>query len=463
MVNFSSADDFYAQRDNRTVLYDESVTGYQLAKVLVITSPQRSDTYSGQLMALSVSNTLSRFCRNVTVIAPNVPLHRLLRDEKDILSEQILSVMKNADPFGSFTVTDKLAQVHDDIWDCVILIGPPSEKVNVDINVSIDASGWLACIGTGEVDFDLEFKENFNPVGPGMASALGVSEVFKIVTNREELDKYKRIILSGYDFCISDNVHGLSNPELPVNQDLGNCLMVGVGMVGSSMLYYLKKTNLQGELTLVDGDIVKVVNLNRSPIFGVKDCDNSKVEVGASYMNSSGFTTIPIHDYYNLNDLKKYDILLPLANEFGIRSVLLNEMPPISIHAAVTKGRGVNLYRHIPLKDCCIECYPINSTEKPSLLCSVNEIVTEKARIDAALPFLPVMAGALLTGEMIKLKYDNYPITDSNTLLIDLLGQPRIIQYKRPITDNECTCKQEVFKMIHKQFIKGSKYAHLSD
>ncbi|WNQ09645.1 ThiF family adenylyltransferase [Paenibacillus aurantius] len=455
-----SNDDFYNQRDDRTNRYLNSNVTFQNGKVLVKVAPGKNDTYNIQLMLLAACNTLSRFCRNITVLAQNVPLHHNLCDDQVLLLDQLKSTMQNADPFGNFFFAQDPAELSAGDWDCVLHIGAINKSDSQKGLINIDGDGWIACMGDGLKNFDLPMTNQLNPVGPGLAAALGVAEVFKRLIGQP--NNLTATCFSAFNLEESNNPETLANPPLPSPMDLGNCLMVGVGMVGSSALYFIKKTGIKMNLTLVDDDVVKIVNLNRSPIFGVKDCGTHKVSVGAAYLQKSGINVTSIPEKFAIGNVSQFDFILPLANEDGIRNKLQNALPPLSLHAATAPGWGVTLYRHIPFTDNCLQCYPAEERKKANLACAEEEIQILAERVDAALPFLPMIAGVFLVGEMMKLQYRELYPNVPNTVSIELGERLWVNPFHRNKTQNDCLCKQDVIEEIHRARIKSSKYFYLS-
>ncbi|HEY0827439.1 MAG TPA: ThiF family adenylyltransferase, partial [Bacilli bacterium] len=373
---------------------------------------------------------------------------------------QLKSTMKNADPFGDFLLTEDPTQLVEREWDCVLRIGPSGSGVFEQAHVNIDGDGWIACIGDGTQNFDVSSTNQTNPVGPGLAAALGAAEVFKRFIGQQHT--LTATCFSAFNLEQSDNPEHLANPPLPNDLDLGSCLMVGVGMVGSSALYFMKKTNLKMKLTLVDDDVVKIVNLNRSPIFGIKDCGSYKVSVGAAYLQNCKISVTSISEKFSIGDVSQFDFILPLANEDGLRNKLQNALPPLCIHVATAPGWGVTLYRHIPGIDNCLQCYPSEDSKKIKLVCAEEEIQVLEERVDAALPFLPIFAGVLLVGEMMKLRYGEVYPNVPNTVSIELGVKLWVNSFHRNKTQNDCLCKQDAIENIHLDRIKSSKFSYLS-
>lgn len=94
---------------------------------------------------------------------------------------------------------------------------------------------------------------------------------------------------------------------------------------------------------------------------------------------------------------QRYDLLLPLANERGVRSAIASLSPTVTLHATTGQNWLSQLHRHVAGRDDCIRCR-MGEVEVPQFSCSTGKIVdgvTGRSE-DAALPFTSAASGLLL-------------------------------------------------------------------
>ena len=130
--------------------------------------------------------------------------------------------------------------------------------------------------------------------------------------------------------------------------------------MGSSAAYCIQLAGVTGEVTILDKDVVKIANFNRSPIFGRKTIGLSNSKAAAAHLAESGLRAIALpvwwNDYIEQQNRRTlpFDVWLPLANDFGVRFSMQSNVPPLMIHASTTANWGVNHGRHLPGTDDCL-------------------------------------------------------------------------------------------------------------
>lgn len=459
---FNNSEDFYSQRDDRTNRCIE-VDGYQKVKCLVVADAATASSYSGQVMILTSINILSRWCRNIDIMVPDNFLHsRLLLPPYNTLHGRIKAEIEDADPFGSFNV---IANTKGK-YDCILQIGNSGSN-DIKFDVLIDGDGWLAIVGQKALMFDLDYR-SLNPVGPAMAACIGVAQIFKSAIGYPKETLIKNLFLSAFDYADRKDISSNIDPSLLNAVDIGKGQLIGVGSVGSAFLYFLRMLPVKGNVTLIDHDIVKTINLNRSPIFGISNIGKSKVTVGCQYLYGSGITAIPFcgsySDYIKTHGRKRneIDLLFPLANEDNVRWAIENNFPPLMIYGTTTKDWGINLGRHIPYVEDCLVCRYPESKKDIGYVCSEGNLsgVNEETSVDAALPFLSPLSSVLMVGEVIKTQFEGYPFNE-NFLNIDLKGDLTVIPKYTKKPKRNCSCNSKD-KTIFNSFNGQTKYSFLS-
>ncbi len=114
------------------------------------------------------------------------------------------------------------------------------------------------------------------------------------------------------------------------------------------------------------------------------------------------------------NHGKRWDIVLPLANERGVRGLLQASYPPLMIHATTSPNWQTQLHRNRPGRDRCISCR-LPESHLPPPACAIGSIgvnnLGEEHPPDAALPFLSAAAGLLIVADLLRLELEEYEPT----------------------------------------------------
>lgn len=456
-----SRDEFYDKRDDRTLRVADT-TDYRNASVLVAGDKQRLATFAGQVSLLTAVNTISRFSRDIDVSVPDVELDPAIQSQPTLLAEQCRREMKAADPYGEFNITT------DDggrSYDAALVIG--DSEVDVEPAVRIDASGWLARVATNR-PIDPFTSSTPNPVGPGVAASYGAAEIFKHVTGgagqSAEAITFDALNLS----CHSGFEPVDEPPSIPREIDLGDVRMIGAGAVGSAMLYFSRHLPITGELTVIDRDRVDYTNLNRSPLFTAHDAVHEKPKVNVAERFISETVSTTVHDQWYDEYLDEHghgspDVVLPLADEWNVRPSIQYNYPPIMLHTT-TGGWSVNVRRTIPIKEPCLLCHFPPGEIEQTYECGTGPVYRagddEEVQIQGALPFTTPLSGALLTGELIKLSLDDYPVTISNVQIG--LKTPDTLPIKLNHEPN-CSFCNELIENLYRNRLRDTKFAELTD
>lgn len=399
----TTAEEFYRLRDDRTNLYS-GVGGDYLAKAVRVTAhPAALRSLAGQVMLIVSVNLLARWCRRVVLAMDDQPLHVRLGPAGSLLTAALAS-MKDADPFGDFSLEVGPCDLQLHIGDAC-----PSTAVPTTV---LSARGWCAAVRRpGE---PVLAGECANPVGAVAASILGAAQVFRDALGRDEL--YGRDFL--FDAFSAQPVREVVlRPweEQDTGTDLGRLLMVGAGSVGSAAAYFMRLFGLRGWMRVVDGDVAKVENISRSPIFGRQLHGWGKA--GAVKQTVSGARLeVEAEDLWWRNSkrpsLAGYDIVIPVANEQNVRWELQNSYPPLMVHAATGRNWNVNFGRHIPGVDDCLADRFAGFEEQPVFTCATGEVpISPTITVDASLPFLSFFAGFLIATDLVRLGVAGYPHT----------------------------------------------------
>ncbi len=455
----TSPDEFYRLRDDRTNRIVSNAS-YQSTHCVVSAEPSVSYSLTGQVMLLATCNLLSRWCRYVTlaIADQSVPVHERLGSGR--LGEVILDLMHDADPFGVFRGSEQTNHPRA----LFLHVGSHADTTDAPLTV-INASGWLAAI-TSAGGVTLPAGDDGNVVGGLGAACLGVAQVFKRAVAVPEGRLIQDFIFDLFQLKhVAPEQVSDSGPEISRGH-LGRILMVGAGSVGSSTAYCLGLTGSSCDVTAIDHDIVKIENFNRSPIFGKHNFAINKARAVAEWLCGPSrrvhFFDGRWNDYITLSGGKphEFDIWLPLANENGVRRSMQSNYPPLMIYGTTAASWGVNHARHIPgVDDCIVDRFP-HEVQKDVLECATGEISTQEEGIDAALPFLSLFAGLLITADLLRIQLSGYPQVP-NFAFFDFGGGLENIQAWNKSPRSNCSCKS-LSKAIYSSLNDCTKFAHLA-
>jgi hypothetical protein len=214
----------------------------------------------------------------------------------------------------------------------------------------------------------------------------------------------------------------------PSEIDVGRILSVGVGSVATSVLYGLALVGAHSTTICVDGDTFKIENLARSLACSFRDDGLAKPTALARGLNGSSVRVLPRtlwwDEYTTVHpeEAGTCDVWLPLANERNVRHSLQTAIPPLMIHGSTTGSWGCSFGRHLPGRgDCLAERFPAGSVQGPMKCASGPIPLDDGEKVDAALPFMSLAAGALVVGDLVRLQMAGYPQVP-NMVNIDFKG-----------------------------------------
>ncbi|MFN8592028.1 MAG: ThiF family adenylyltransferase [Thermomicrobiales bacterium] len=457
-MNGLTAKEFYQRRDDRTDRVTAS-RDYHRLHSRIVAAPETVRTFAGQVQLLLAANLLARWCRRVEFGFSDAPLAERLRvGDATTLHARIAAEVHQADPFGAFS----FAAARSPNVRYTLKVGGHSVGESVDF--SIDAGAWDVRAGVGNRVFG-PTETGDNPVGPAFAACVGVADAFKVATGLPGHFRVRDLTLCLFDLHLGGIACSAAVPLVHAPLKMGNAQIVGLGSVGSAVAYLLGMLPVEGLIWLIDHDHVKIENLNRSPLFGVADIGYPKVEVAHRHLRHA-VPTAPFPGRYG-EFIDEYgrkpgdiDLILPLANEFGVRATIEYNFPPLQIYGTTAASGVVNYHRHIPLSEDCSLCrFPISAEEAEArLLCSVASVATALGeQIDAALPFVSTAAASLVVADLMRVQMPNYPFLP-NFADIDMLGPLEFIASYQRRPRPECLCASRS-PAIHRNYIHPTAFS----
>src|SRR5581483_890183 len=363
--------------------------------------------------------------------------------------DHVLSVMHAIDPYGRFCLRPRASE------DVALHLGPNGR------DFVVHGSGWHAYLGPN--GSPIPPATQANPYGPAFAAVLAGAHLF--ATNLQALPR--STLLSTWDWSTDSLQPSVAQPH--GEDPLGELWLVGAGSVGTAILYFLTLLTRNFRCTLFDMDVVKVHNLDRSPIFLAADVKQRKVAVVKRYLASVGVADLRDEPYaLHESDLWRSrqegtpDLILAAANEHDVRYQIESASPPVQVYGTTGRNWQATVLRHVPFRDACSQClFPRSEATFAQTMCATESSPDTSAadQVDAALPFLSFAAGLMAAAEVVKLNLPSFPQSPNQTTL-STYGGPRLVSLNTTKALG-CVCAERS-PTVHRQMIAGTRYEHLS-
>lgn len=379
-------EEFYRLRDPRSEEYLGQPIGH-LAAVHVAIDAAAAANAAGQLALLALANQLARTSRRITFTVPDADAVVLARTpfSGSTLGDVLLATVRAIDPCGEFAMGDRAA------GPCVS-IGLGSE-VGAGFDWYLGADHAMAYLSRRPTAFTAVPS---TMRGAALASCLGAAAVL-----REQLGlAVAPRVVSAWNY-LEENAAAKGPASLEV-LDIGSTLMVGAGAVGAALGYWLHAFGVKGdEWAVVDEDVVKLHNTNRGLAFTAAHAgrpegeEQRKAAIVAALIGGSRPYEGWYHDFSELRG-RKFDVVLALANDHGVRLQLTHKQAPITLQATTGEDWLSQLHRHVLGRDGCVWCRT-GTVVAPRYGCSTAEVEQPGGtKTDAALPFLSAASGLML-------------------------------------------------------------------
>lgn len=436
-------EEFEAEFNSRTLAFHPDYRSDDRA-VLVAFDPS-ADSAPGHALMMSLVNQLARAHRRLTLVGD---LDRELRCADvfgfGTLKNATVGLARAINPFIEVDVRPR--PTLDERLLLSIGVGTS------DCDLALGANGWLALLGSGATIRD----DATTMLGAGLAACLGASVAFHRAIGHDEVPAGP---FSLWTFGGAGMDQG---PHLLGPVDVGRVLQVGAGAVGCALDWWLRLVGFEGVWTIVDGDLVDVSNLNRQLLFLARDAGypvgparNKAGAVGERL----GAGARPSPEWWGKDAGvagDAYDLILPLANEAGVRQQLQAKAATVLLHATTSPWWQAQAHRHVAGHDDCISCrLPDEAT---GFDCATG-IVGESKRADASLPFLAAAAGLLLLAQILRLQTGTLLDDRANLHALDL-SQP-VPSTHRKVWRCRDGCRSRLPEAARLQLTLGHKYAHL--
>jgi hypothetical protein len=407
-------------------------------------------TNAGQAAIITAANLLGRMTESIALafddveLAPGMPWHG------GSLRDFVRNTIMDANPFAKVTVGEE---------------PPGSYRLHLGRSGApwvAHGCAWLAYVGPAPSP--LPEPENDCIFGAVFAAIFAIAKLFEAPFPKD----VGRLVIDTFLWETPTQLrpHEWRAPAL------GQAWFVGAGSVGSAIAYFLALAGGKFEPTIVDMDVVKIENLDRSPVFLAEealaqgtDDEVYKVDSLASFLRSAGIEARTHRRALNEVDcwLNRQpgppDIVFAAANERNVRYVIEAGMPPIQIYGTTGQNWQASMVRHVPSRDPCSCC--LFPPEMPAdTACGSGKVTPAdgSGQVDAALPFLSFAAGMMAAAEACKLSLSAYPFSDNRVLLYTRSDDPI---HAAPLTHRPgCLCSDRS-RSVHKAVVAGTRFSGL--
>jgi ThiF family len=438
---------FETQFYSRTLAY---LPGLDLAdRPLLIVAGPKCHTPAGHALLVSLTNLAARAHRSIIFAgALDQPVLCRTVARAGSLAQATLDLARAINPFID---VDYVGENSISGVDALLTVGIGTEAT---VELALGCDGWLAHL------------DRSAPVGQGedsiwgalLASCLGANVALHRMLGTTELPFGTTSL---WDYARQGNVQG---PRESQPLDVGRVLQVGAGAVGAALDFFLSFAGIAGHWTIVDGDLVEVSNLNRQLLFNARDAGfpdgeaiNKAMRAAEALGAAATYSPVWFHEDEKVVE-GKYDLVLALANDYGVRSALQHRQPTVLLHATTSRSWQAQLHRHVAGWDDCIDCrLPPGALR---FTCSTEDVQAPSGEhFDAAIPPISAVAGLLLAAELVKLQHGSIVEEPFNFTAVEL-SKPTV-SIQRKIRRCRDTCGVIKLAPLRQSLNAGSRWIHL--
>lgn len=306
---------------------------------IIITGDDTLNSTNGILMAKTLVNLVARFTND---------LHVSLPDKFSKFEEELILLAKSTSANSNSEIPENP--------EVIIIIGNSNLKGGFVIRINSD--GWVSYL-TCNKPLSLSTSSP-NPIGAMGSACFGATECFKrLLKSQGSNDPFVSehpgdFVFSFLDYSLTDN-----NEKFPSKINIDeNVLLVGVGAVGSAVVYGLSEIpNIKGMISVVDNDIFNGTNLNRCLIAFVDTLGKNKAEITSLY--SSEDLTFQPHSmtYENFRDKigLNHPLILSTVDNNEVRHEIQSDLPKLIFHGSTGEQKAaISVIKF--LENACFGC-----------------------------------------------------------------------------------------------------------
>jgi molybdopterin/thiamine biosynthesis adenylyltransferase len=408
-------------------------------------APEYLRSYAGQVAVLTAANLLGRMARRVALAIPRMVMVPPLPWAGDEIAEFACAQMQAADPRGEYLIRPAIERDH------IVFLGASGAPVVTH------GAGWLAWHGPGPSP--LPADDTANHIGAALAV---IAAGAQLAANGFEAPP-SAVLLNSFDWS---HEFGVPLPTMPSADHLGSLWAVGIGSVGTAILYFLTLMTRNFSTLLFDRDKVKRENITRSPVFADGDIGMGKAEVAEAYLKRCGMADVS-QESVMLHESRRWtqrsagtpDLVIAAGNEFNVRYLIESMFPPVQIYGTTGRNWQASVIRHMPMVDACSCClFPEGTFMPTSCATDSNVSAGGDQQVDASLPHLSFAAGLMAAAEILKLAVPGYAMAPNRSVLYTK-QKLRLAKAGVPLRQG-CLCGARS-RGVHEKMIAGSRYARL--
>lgn len=358
-------------------------------------------TVVGQTAIISAVNLLARSHPRLIVAVPDAPY-----------------LLDN--PAGASTLREACRQLAEAVRSSLIVEiadaipqGVDSIGIGIDApcgTVYVGANRWTAYVANAPIAIK---KDKSSVLGACMAVVLAHGHLYRHALGLSSS------VPSSFSLWSLKQTLEPTGPEDTGPVDVGVVWMVGAGAVGAGLAWWLRMIGVVGEWHVIDDDVVKALNVEKSLTFFEEDVRERpltttlKCDVVARFLPGAVAHNMRWNEFRRL-DLPPPDVIIPVANEDSVRAKVAYLGHPAVIHATTGRAWTSELHRHLSDKDGCMSCRIPADT--PRFECATGEVPSpnNENRNDAALPFLSAGAGLLLAAGLLQIQLGEWEDHERN-------------------------------------------------
>lgn len=398
--------------------------------VHIIIGSAAAATRSGQIAALALVNLVVRVHRRLHVEVASTRLNARSLVPAPDLRAAVIETALAINPVLELTTTELVTDPGPGI-----LVGlglqPPDQQLY------LGWSGGRGAVSTTPITGESMNRESV--FGPATAAVLGAAALFRLSHGMP----VRPARLNSIDLTV-DEAAGTRDHISAL--DVGTVLLTGAGAVASALVYWVRELGTTCRWDVVDADESELHNTNRCMAMTAADAGwplgapsghpRAKADVAARAIDGVGH-----REWYDQwithHRGGRHDLVLPLANGRGVRTLVAQRCEPFLLHATTSSNWTAELHRHQPDRDDCPACR-LPDTDRPQLACSSGPTDPDAAGSpDAALPFLSAAAGLLLAAAMIDIPRSAAFQAHTNHWQLDLtLCTPLLRRREHPAKDS---------------------------
>lgn len=263
----SPQDEYHRRRSDRTRKCLDGCLPHEIHCVVTVSDDWASSPYT-RTGAETLCNLLGRFCNQVTVVVPS-------HQSGFLNGSHLVEILRASDPFGRFFVSENAPEA-----DLHLRLGANGGPAGRTIYWAF--RGWAAFVSGSSAPGLMPIESGIDSAaGAEMAACLAGAAAFRFWVERS-VEKLAPFCLDLLNLAERTSTSELPDPvPAAVAVKPLNVLMVGAGSVGSATAYFLPRLGFRGHVDVVDEDIVKIENMDRSPIFRLENATARKALVTA--------------------------------------------------------------------------------------------------------------------------------------------------------------------------------------